>query len=98
VKDSARNQVVINCEYREGGIGFTYLTDFSLSGITMINCGVLGLNRGFTHWNFSLTHFALHVALGFNVNLSFLFITNPTVLKLGCCALIYWVLQVFMTQ
>ena len=33
------NQVVINCEYREGGIGFTNITDLSLSGITMVYCG-----------------------------------------------------------
>ena len=29
-----KNQVVINCEYREDGIGFTNVTNFSLSGIT----------------------------------------------------------------
>ena len=40
------------------------------------------------HWNFSLTHFALHVALGFNVNLSFLFITNSTQVGLLCLNLL----------
>ena len=36
------NQVVINCEYREGGIGFKNVTDLSLSGITMVYCGAQG--------------------------------------------------------
>ena len=37
---SAReNQVIINCEYREGGIGFTAVANFSLSGITVVHCG-----------------------------------------------------------
>ena len=51
VNCSAReNQVIINCEYREGGIGFTNVTDFSLSGITMVHCGVQGVNGGFGDW------------------------------------------------
>ena len=38
------NQVVINCEYRDGGIEFMNVTDLSLSGITMVYCGAQGTN------------------------------------------------------
>ena len=41
---ATENQVVINCEYREGGFGFTNVTNLSLCGITMVECGVQGLN------------------------------------------------------
>ena len=41
VSDSAKeNQVVINCEYRKGGFGFMDVANFSLSGITVVSCGV----------------------------------------------------------
>ena len=85
VNGSAReNQVIINCEYREGGIGFTNVTDFSLSGITMVECGVQGLNRGFRKGVLPFPYFALHVSEGVNVSLSFLFITNSTQIGLLC--------------
>ena len=46
VNGSAReNQVVINCEYRKGGIGFLNVTDLSLSGITMVYCGAQGTKK-----------------------------------------------------
>ena len=45
---SAREyQVVINCEYREGGFGFKDVADLSLSGITLVHCGVQGGKGGF---------------------------------------------------
>ena len=85
VNGSAReNQVVINCEYREGGVGFTNVTDFSLSGITMVKCGVQGVKRGFRKGEICLPYFALHVSEGVNVNLSFLLITNSTQIGLLC--------------
>ena len=78
---SAReNQVVINCEYREGGIRFTAVINFRLSGITMVKCGVQRADRGFR----KVPYFALHVSEGVNVNLSFLFITNSTEIGLIC--------------
>ena len=79
-----KNQVVINCEYREGGIGFTNGTNFSLSGITMVNCGVRVVDRGFR----KLPYFALQVSEGVNVNLSFLFIINSTQFGLVCMNLL----------
>ena len=79
VNGSAReNRVIINCEYREGGIGFTDVANVSLSGITLVRCGVLGANIGFTDSLFHPIHFALHISKVFNVNLSFLLITNST--------------------
>lgn len=85
VNGSAReNQVVINCEYRGGGIGFTGVADISLSRITMIYCGVQGLNRGFSDKDLATPYFALHLSEGFNVNLSHLFITNSTQVGLLC--------------
>ena len=43
VNGSAReNQVVINCSNTAGGIGFFNVTDFVLSGITLVSCGVSG--------------------------------------------------------
>ena len=60
------------------------MTDFSLSGITMVNCELDGVNRGFRHGYLSLSYFTLHIALGVNVNLSFLFITNSTQFVLLC--------------
>ena len=51
VNNSAKeNQVTINCEYREGGIGFTAVINFRLSGITMVECGVKGANRSRYQW------------------------------------------------
>ena len=91
---SAReNHVIINCEYRQGGFGFTNVTNFSLSGITVANCGVDRVKRGFRHGYLSLSYYALHIALGLNVKLSFFFITNSTQFGLLC-----WVPQVYMTQ
>ena len=72
------NQVVINCEYREGGIGFTNITDLSLSGITMIYCGSQGDKR------LGFSYFALAMIEMVNVNLSFLFIINSTQTGLLC--------------
>jgi len=65
------NQVIINCEYREGGIRFKNVTDFSLSGITTVYCGVKGVNNDFRSRLLQLLYFALHIHYGFNVNLSF---------------------------
>ena len=79
------NQVIINCEYREGGVGFRNVTNFSLSGITIVKCGVQG---GFRKGVFSFPYFALHILEGFNVNLSFLFITNSTQIGLLCINLL----------
>ena len=79
-----QNQVVINCEYREGGVGFTNVTDFSLSGITIIKCGVQGVKRGFRKGVLPFLYFALHILEGFNVNLSFLFVSNSTQIGLLC--------------
>ena len=72
------NQVVINCEYREGGIGFTNITDLSLSGITMVYCGTQGDKR------LGFSNFALAMIEMVNVNLSFLFIINSTQTGLLC--------------
>ena len=91
VNGSAReNQVVIDCEYREGGFGFTAVVSFSLSGITMVHCGVHGVNRGFRSRNSDLgyLYFALHILEGFNVNLRFLVITNSTQIGLLCINLL----------
>ena len=91
VNVSAReNQVVINCEYREGGIGFINVTNLSLSGITMVKCGVQGINTRFRVKNPDMSYlfFALHVVEGFTVNLGFLFITNSTQIGLLCHTLL----------
>ena len=40
------NQVVINCDYRGGGIGFTAVANLFLSRITMVKCGIQGVHRG----------------------------------------------------
>ena len=87
VNGSAReNQVIINCEYREGGIGFAAVTDVSLTGITMVYCGVQGVNGGFGDWEYQIqvSYFALYVFEGLNVNISFLFITYSTQIGLLC--------------
>ena len=80
VNDTAKeNQVVINCEYREGGFGFMDVANFSLSGITVVSCGVQGETGGFMgDPDFVLSYFALYIFEGINVNLSFLVITNST--------------------
>ena len=79
VNVSAReNQVVINCEYRVGGIGFMNVADLSLSGITMIYCGAQGDKE------LSFSYFALQMFEMVNVNLSFLFIINSTQIGLLC--------------
>ena len=84
VNGTAReNQVVVNCEYKEGGIGITAVIDFSLSGITMVECGVQGANRGFIGRELGFPYFALHFE-GVNISLSFLFITNSTQFGLLC--------------
>ena len=86
VNGNAReNQVTINCEHKEGGIAFTAVADFSLSGITMIKCGVQGVNRGLGNSpELAFLHFALFIFEGFNVNISFLFIANSTQIGLLC--------------
>ena len=85
VNGSAReNQVIINCEYGEGGIGFTNVTDLSLSGITMVYCGVQGAKSGFYDRELGYPHFALQMFEVASVNLSFLFITNSTQIGLLC--------------
>ena len=89
VNGSAReNQVVINSEYREGGIGFINVTNFSLAGLTIVKCGVQGLNIGFRKGELSFPYFALHISEGVNVRLSFLFITNSTQIGLLCINLL----------
>ena len=89
VNGSAReNHVIVNCEYREGGIGFMNVTDFSLSGIIMVKCGVQGVNRGFRGRDLRFLYFALHVYEGINVTLSFLFITDSTQIGLLCVNLL----------
>ena len=62
------------------------MIDFSLSGITMIECGVQGANRGSSgrELHVGFPYFALHVFEGVNVSLSFLFITNSTQIGLLC--------------
>ena len=77
------NQVVINCEYREGGIGFLNMTDLSLSGITMVYCGVQGIDSA-SHGKLGFSYFALQMFEMVNVNLSFLFIINSTQIGLLC--------------
>ena len=77
------NQVVINCEYREGGIGFNNITDLSLSGITMVYCGVQGAKTGF-RGKLGYSYFALHIVEMVSLNLSFLFIINSTQIGLLC--------------
>ena len=68
VNRSAReNQVIINCEYRGGGIGFTAVANLFLSRITMVKCGIQGVHRG-TIGHFQFLYFALHIFAGFNVN------------------------------
>ena len=85
VNSSARdNQVVVNCEYRGGGMGFIYVTDFVLSGITMVSCGVKGEDIGYTDQMFKSQHYAMHILDGYNVNLNWLFITNSTQIGLLC--------------
>ena len=80
VNVSAReNQVVIKCEYREGGIGFMNVTDLSLSGITMVYCGAQGDKEPSFSYILALQMFEM-----VNVNLSFLFIINSTQIGLVC--------------
>ena len=64
------------------------VTDLSLSGITIANCGVQGLNLGFKIGALSFPYFALHISEGVNVRLSFLFITNSTQIGLLCVNLL----------
>ena len=78
------NQVVINCEYGEGGIGFINVTDLSLSGITMVYCGVQGTKSGFYDTELGYPHFALQMFEVASVNFSFLFIINSTQIGLLC--------------
>ena len=78
------NQVVINCEHREGGIGFINVTDLSLSGITMVYCGVQGINSGFQDTELGFLYLTLQIVEGVNVNLSFLSIINSTQIGLLC--------------
>ena len=78
------NQVVINCEYREGGIRFLNVKDLSLSGIKMVYCGVQGINSGFQDAELGFLYFTLQIVEGVNVNLSFLSIINSTQIGLLC--------------
>ena len=78
------NQVVINCEYKEGGIGFMNVTDLSIAGITMVYCGVQGINNGFQDTELGFSYFALQIVEGVNVNLSLLSIINSTQVGLLC--------------
>ena len=85
VNGSARgNQVVINCEYREGGIGFMNVTDLSLSGITMVYCGVQGAKSARLRDKLGSAYYALQIFDMVNVNLRFLFIINSTQIGLLC--------------
>ena len=90
------NQVVINCEYREAGIRFMNVKDLSLSGITMVYCGVQGLNSGFHDTKLSISYFALLIIEIVNINLSFFFTTNSTQIGLLCINI--HVIQLFRTQ
>ena len=85
---TSENQVVINCEYREGGIGFTDLVDFSLVGLTMVYCGVKAVNRVFRNDNLPFLYIALLIVDGFNVNLDSLNIANSTQVGLLCINLL----------
>ena len=78
------NQVVINCEYKEGGIEFIYVKHLSLSGITMVYCGVQGFNSGFQDAELGFSYFALQIVEGVNANLSFLSIINSTQVGMLC--------------
>ena len=85
VNVSARgNQVVINCEYREGGIGFMNVTDLSLSGITIIHCGVQGAKSARLCDKLGSAYYALQIFDMVNVNLRFLFIINSIQIGLLC--------------
>ena len=75
---TSENQVIINCEYREGGIGFINVTDLSLSGITLVYCGAQGDKE------LDFAYFALQMFEMVNVNISFLFIINSTQTGLLC--------------
>ena len=82
---AVENQVIINCEYKEGGIGFMNVTDLSLSGITIVYCGVQGgSSAGFRDKELAFSYLALQMFEMINVNLSFLFITNSTQIGLLC--------------
>ena len=81
---AVENQVVINCEYKEGGIGFMNVKDLSLSGITMVFCGVQGINNGFQDTEMGYLYLALQIVETVNVNLSFLSIINSTQIGLLC--------------
>ena len=82
------NQVVINCEYKEGGIGITAVANLSLSGITMVYCGVLGFDRRFDDRDLANVYFALHIQEGIDVSLNFIFITNSIQIGLLCINLL----------
>ena len=93
------NQVVINCNDTAGGIGFFNVTDFVLSGITLVSCGVSGAD---IVKDFSLSaalsimlgpqmmsnHYALHMFDGINVNLKRVFITNSSQTGLLCISVL----------
>ena len=81
---AVENQVVINCEHREGGIRFMNVKDLSLSGIKMVYCGVQGINSGFQDTELGFLYFTLQIVEGVNVNLSFLSIINSTQIGLLC--------------
>ena len=85
VNRSAReNQVVINCEYRGGGIGFKAVANLFLSRLTMVKCGIQLVHRGIHGGGLRFSYFGLYIFAGFNVNLSYLFITNSTQIGLLC--------------
>ena len=91
------NEVVINCNNTAGGIGVFNVTDFVLSGITLVYCGAsgadiaseLGNEDTMTMLVFQVNqmlsqYFALHVFDGMDVNLKRVFITNSTQIGLLC--------------
>ena len=91
------NQVVINCSNTAGGIGFFNVTDFVLSGITLVSCGASGADIAkelgnedtmtmlvFLKAQMMSQYFALHLFDGINVNLKRVFITNSTQTGLLC--------------
>ena len=78
------NQVVINCEYSKGGIGFLNVTDLSLSGITVVYCGMQGAKSASLRDKLGFSYYALQMFEMINVNLSFLFIINSTQVGLLC--------------
>ena len=91
------NQVVVDCSNTAGGIGFFNVTDFVLSGITLVSCGASGADIAkelgnedsmtlllFLKFQMVPLYYALHVFDGINVSLKRVCITNSTQIGLLC--------------